>query len=222
MGNNWLTGNRKLIAPKTTQRRLTSLRAFCRWSKWGDLFGDYSAPQAAPPQPHPLPEGVDGVRRMIKAARNDQQRALIAFCGLAGLRVHEALYVELSHFNFADMELTVHGKGEKQRVVPISDEAWQVIAPACVRVGNPHLKIIGLKDRFARRVITKTAERAHLQRHVSSHDLRATFATELYNATLDRRLVQYLLGHAKGDTTDVYIGRTREQAREAVAKLEKL
>jgi site-specific recombinase XerD len=55
-----------------------------------------------------------------------------------------------------------------------------------------------------------------LRRHVSSHDLRATFATAVFDKTLDQKLVQDLLGHAYGSTTELYLGRSMHQFRNGV------
>ena len=59
-------------------------------------------------------------------------------------------------------------------------------------------------DRSARALITRLGERAGLRRAIASHDLRATFATEVYNRTRDMRLVQELLGHSRLSTTQKY------------------
>lgn len=213
----WLTATKHIVAPKTTQRRLTSLRAFAKWARWPVSFDDYQAPTPLRGQPHPLPEGVEGVKRMIAAASNEQQAALVALCGLCGLRVAEALSVRPSHFDLDEMLLTVHGKGDKRRIVPVSTLAWKVlqrpVTRAYVRGDEP---VVGLKDRFARATITRLGNKARLRRSVASHDLRATFATEVYNKTLDQRLVQELLGHASGVTTEIYIERNREQLKAGV------
>jgi integrase len=215
----WLQMNRKILSPKTTNRRLTSLKAFARWAGWGNPLEEYAAPTAAKGQPHPLPEGIEGVYRMIEAAHNERQKTLVVLCGLCGLRISEALKIKATHFDFANMVLRVPGKGDKERIVPVSERAWNVIAPAVVRAGLKNLEVVGLKDRFARRAITELGVRAGLQRRVASHDLRATFATAVYDSTLDQRVVQELLGHANGSTTEVYIGRTAEQMRKAVEGL---
>lgn len=214
---NWLQGTRRQMAPKTTGRRLTSLRAFGKWAGWGTLLTEYSAPVPAKGQPHPLPEGIDGVRRLIAAATHEKHRTLIALCGFCGLRVAEALAVEPGDFNLTEMTLTVRGKGDVTRIVPVSTVAWEFLCLPVTRAwvggGGP---IVGLKDRFARRVITDLGVRAGLKRSISSHDLRATFATAVYDGCKDQRVVQELLGHANGSTTELYIGRTREQMASAV------
>jgi site-specific recombinase XerD len=204
---NWLTGNRKVVAPKTTRRRLTSVRMFAKWAGWGDLLTEYSAPSGGPTLPHPLPEGLEGVRRMLAVARNPRQQALVALCGLMGARISEALKVSPSDFDLHEMHLKIFGKGEKIRYVPVSEEAWSYLAVpvtmAFVAGGGP---VVGIQDRVARANITKLGELAGLSRRVASHDLRATFATAVFNKTQDIRLVQELLGHSSVETTQIYVG----------------
>jgi site-specific recombinase XerD len=217
VGMNWLTANRNRVAAKTTGRRLTSMRQFAKWAGWGDMFSDYSAPTPLKGQPHPLPEGVDGVKRMILHSHNERHAALVALCGLCGLRIAEALAVRPSDFDLHEMTLVVRGKGDKQRIVPVSSYAWSVLQlPVTRAFCNGDVEVVGLKDRFARALITRLAIRAGLKRHVASHDLRATFATAVYDRTQDQRLVQMLLGHASGVTTEIYIGRSFDQFKAGV------
>lgn len=154
---------------------------------------------------------------MITACNNERHAALIALCGLVGLRISEALAVRPSHFDLHKMQLVVLGKGDKERIVPISPEAWEVLQyPTTRAFCNGNALVVGMQDRAARAMVTRVAKAAKLQRRVSSHDLRATFATEVYNKTLDQRLVQILLGHASSATTEIYVGRTTDQLKAGV------
>lgn len=142
---------------------------------------------------------------MLELAKNNRQRALVALCGLAGLRVAEALSVTPMWFNTGDMTLTIRGKGDKTRVVPLSARAWQEIAPAVSdAILDGRVTVVDYKDRFARTLIRNLGKRAGLRRPVASHDLRATFATAAYDRSLDLRAVQELLGHANSKQTEVY------------------
>jgi site-specific recombinase XerD len=204
VGMNWLQANRKRVAAKTTGRRLTSLKSFAKWAGWGDLFREYSAPVPPKGDPHPLPEGIDGVRRLISVCRNDKQRALIAMCGLVGARVSEALICTPADFDLNSNAVVIHGKGDKERVVPVSPEAMEILMPAITKAFIEGGSVVALRDRYARRCISELGVKAGLKRHISSHDLRATYATEIYNNTLDLRLVQELLGHSNSSTTEIY------------------
>lgn len=214
---NWLNANRRRIPPRTTGRRLTALRAYGKFVSIPLFLVEYIAPNSGKGQPHPLPEGTPGVRKMIYYANRPNHKALIALCGLCGLRVAEALDVRPSHLDFQTMMLTVRGKGDKTRVVPVSAEAWEVVkVPFATAFCRDDALVVGLKDRFARKLITTVGARAMLCRSVASHDLRATFATAVFDKTKDQRVVQELLGHASGATTELYIGVTQAKMRAAV------
>jgi site-specific recombinase XerC len=201
----WLNLMRTQWAPKTLQRRLGTLRSWARWAGApADFLASYKAPKPAPARPHPISEGIPGVVAMIRSSRNPRHRALCALTGLMGLRVAEAISVRPEHFDTATWTLTVRGKGDKTRVVPITPTAWGFIGrahAAAVASGGP---LVPLSNRGARKAISRHARNAKLGNHVASHDMRATFATAAYDKTKDLRAVQELLGHADAKTTQVY------------------
>jgi len=213
----WLNLTRNIVSPKTTARRLTTLKGFAKWMGLSDPLSDYIAPVPSRTIPHPIPEGPEGVTRMCEQAKNNEQEALVALIGFVGCRVGEALSVTTSSIDTENMMLTIRGKGDKTRVVPISENAWRHIAPAFVVAHRKEdHRLVSYRDRFARQVITNLAARANLKRRVSSHDLRATFATAAFDKTGNIRVVQELLGHANSATTEIYTGVADAQLREAV------
>lgn len=213
----WLNLNRNKVAPKTTARRLTSLRGFAKWAGWGTVLDEYMAPTPGRTIPHPIPEGTDGLRRMIAVAKNNEQAAIIALGGFATCRIAESLSLTPDNFDLSEMLLTIRGKGDKTRVVPLSTEALTHVQAALVLAhGKPDGKLISYKDRFARQIVTNLGVKAKLSRKVSSHDLRATFATAAYDKTGNIRVVQELLGHANSQTTEIYTGVKLAQMREAM------
>jgi integrase len=221
LGMAWLTQNRRTLAPKTTSRRLTSLKEFAKWAGFPNYFDGYNTPTAGSPVPHPLIEGMEGVRRMIAATENERHKCLIALQGMCGLRVAEALEVKSAHLTFQGVKVTlkVFGKGERIRYVPVSDEAFEYLMRPYLRSINTDNTLVGLKDRFARRCITDLGVKAGISGRVSSHDLRATFATAVYNKTKDRVLVQRLLGHQDPRNTDIYIATEEDKMQEGVTDL---
>lgn len=213
----WLNRTRKEVSPKTTGRRLTSLRAFGRWAGVSEPLKDYIAPVPAKGVPHPIPEGPAGVERMIRRARSAEEEALIALCGMVGCRVGEALSVRPKDFDLHNMTLTIRGKGDKERVVPLSRNAWSHLCNRLTqRFDRPSDPIITLQDRTARSCVTRLGRQAGLQRRVSSHDLRATFATAVYDHTQDLRVTQELLGHSNSATTEIYTGISMNKMKGAV------
>jgi site-specific recombinase XerD len=226
----YLTTHRGEWSATTTNRKLIALRSWAKWAGEPTFLHDYMAPTPAAPQPHPLPEGIPGVMRMIgvvtmpkyprdrmkSAARCHQRRALVALCGLCGLRVDEAVRTTAADIDVARSELKVRGKGDKTRVVPLSTKAWDAIRPAYNLAKLRGSTLTEVENRQARRIITYLGHKAGLSRDVSSHDLRATFATAAYEASKDIRAVQELLGHSSVETTQVYTGISKETRRAVV------
>lgn len=220
----YLTAHKRDVAPKTTRRRMGTLRGFGRWLGVERPLSDYRAPTPARQLPHPLKEGVDGVLKMVRYCYDEEdKRTLVGLCGLLGLRVNEAVTVTVGDVNFYERTLTVRGKGDKTRVLPIPDRLFEVILPRIVEVGTTHevedqrnaVRLVPLHERSARRFITSVAAEAQMSRPVSSHDLRATFATAAYNKCKDLRAVQELLGHSDSKTTEIYTGVTMDSMRNA-------
>ena len=213
----WLNMTRQQAAPRTTNRRLTSLKSFARWAQWPPVLEDYIAPTPDRGIPHPIPEGMDGIRRMIKVAKNYDQIAIVVLGGMMGLRISEILSCTADNFDLDNMLLTVRGKGDKTRVVPISPEAWSHLAELVViAYGTEDKRLVNYQDAFARRLVTIMGKRAKLKRPIASHDLRSTFATEALNKTQNIRVVQELLGHASSTTTEIYTGVRVAQMRAAI------
>lgn len=222
-GMNWLTATRRRdtrpdgVVAKTTVRRLTSLKQFALFAGWQDAsFAEYAAPTPLPAKPHPIPEGVNGVKRMIFYARSPQEVALVTLCGLLGLRVGEARGTRPEYFDTTSRVLIVHGKGDKVREVPVGSFAWDQLKLPIVEASYRSTPVCPFEDRAARGLITRLGRVAGISNSVASHDLRATFATEVYDKTRDIVLVQRLLGHSSSKQTELYIGRTLASLRNGV------
>jgi site-specific recombinase XerD len=210
----YINAHRKMWAPKTTGRKVTTIRQFGRW-KNEPLLEGYNSPTPARAVPHPLPEGIAGVISMIEVASNLQQEALVALCGLVGLRVSEARAVKPSHIDVRERSLHVQGKGDRGRIVPISNLAWTHLMVPYAEARTNGTTLVTYSDRAARRILTHLGERAGMGRPVSSHDLRATYATAVYDRTKDLRVVQELLGHSSSATTEIYTGVSMDKMRKA-------
>jgi integrase len=203
----WLNTNRRVVAPKTTGRRLTAMKNLGLAYKQAVLI-DYSPPTAAQPKPHPLPGGFADLQKLLDSCHQEEHRTVIALTGLVGARISEAREIQASSFNMHDKTVRIWGKGDKERVVPVSDMAWRILMPTLVdrlTTGHGDVPLVSMGDRTARELITRLGVRARINRSISSHDLRATFATEAYRRTKDIRAVQVLLGHASSKQTELYI-----------------
>lgn len=216
----YLNAHRPTWAPKTTRRKLGTFRTWAKWAGIGSLLPTYKAPTPERAKPHPIEAGIPAVLAMIEACGpNSRRRALVALCGLCGLRVGEALSIRPRDIDVVARVITVRGKGDKARTVPISTLAWEHLTSALglvLATEGDAAPLVNLRDRWARDLLSRLATRAGVDHPVSSHDLRATLATAAYNGTHDLRAVQELLGHASSSTTEIYTGVSAAAMRRAV------
>jgi site-specific recombinase XerD len=216
MSRKWLTVQRKVASPRTTRRRITSLRSLAIWAECQPVLVNYKSPTPAPSTPHPIPGLLSSLLLLLEISKNCHEEALIGLCGLAGLRVHEARQVRPSHLDLQTMILTVYGKGEKIRYVPVSVRCWSAIMSAFVQAFEDDGLLCPFSDRTTRDIVTRLGKAANLKRQIASHDLRATFATIIQSETQDIRVVQELLGHASVTTTQIYTEVAMEAMKKAV------
>lgn len=200
-------------SPSTLIRRKAALNKFGEYVGIGKLLTEasYRLPPSDPPNPHPLPTGMQGVVSLLDHTRSKDEYMLIYLCGMMGLRVDEAVNAKWADVDLTQRSLRVRGKGQKLRHIPITGD---VLANAMFEAEDRNHHIIQFANSTARRRITNVGIRAGIK--VASHDLRATFATDIYSRTKDIRVVQLLLGHASVTTTQRYIGIDTDRMRSAM------
>ena len=199
-------GHRRL-APASISRRLAAIRACIRYT-----FGRAAVPEAtlSPRRPRRLPDApkLAELEELLELATGDsplalRNRALLELLYSAGLRSAEAVGLDLADVDFEREAVHVHGKGGKERVVPLGEEAAHHVA-RYLRDGRPELARSAVDALFlsvrGRRLDTSTVRR--LLRH--PHRLRHAFATHLLEGGADLRVIQELLGHSSLSTTQIY------------------
>ena len=200
----WIKQTRSRVAPATTNRRLASMRALGRAFNV-PVLKEYKGPTVGRRPAHPLPEGMDDVRRVLAVCETDDHRALVVLVGYCGLRVSEARsIVPLSFADNGKGEITlyVRGKGDKERFVPVAPVAWTILSAIIMK--HEAGPLVNLSDRGARVALTRLGKKAGLSRDIASHDFRMTFGSTVYNGSKDLRVTQELLGHASPNTTMGY------------------
>jgi site-specific recombinase XerD len=195
------------LAPATIARKLAAVRSFLRFT-----LGPTRVPDAslAPKRPQRLPEAPkqQEIEELIDSVGGDgalglRNRALVELVYSAGLRSAEAVGLDLGDVDFEQELVRVRGKGGKERIVPLGEEAAHVVA-RYLREARPELAR-GANDALflsmrGRRLDTSTLRR--LLPH--PHRLRHSFATHLLEGGADLRTIQELLGHSSLSTTQVY------------------
>lgn len=210
----WLTTSKRTHKPKTVRRRMTSIRMYARMAGLPNLLPDFKLPSPGQSHPHPLPGLLDDLNNLVGLCRTNEQRCLVALLGFEGLRLGEVLDFKLDWINLHDKTITVYGKGDKERVLPITTRADEHIIHRFIEVKLAKQEyLVTYSDRGARNFITNLGVTAAIKRPISSHDLRATFATLAYASSKDPAAVQALLGHSSYDTTKVYVQIAMEAMR---------
>ena len=224
------------LAPTSLRRRAAALKGFYRFAYGEGLIEvDVASHLDLPRQSRRLPDTLDihDVERLLEAAAaaGARDRALLELLYAAGLRVSEALGLDREDLSIDGAFVRVIGKGDKERLVPIGEEALDALAawmdgPRSGLLARHHVQPVRggplfLGDRGRRlarqqawAVVTTAASRAGLSGKVSPHTLRHSFATHLLEGGADLRVVQELLGHASISTTQLYTHLTGERIRD--------
>ena len=198
---------RRGLAPGTIARRLAAVRALLRFA-----LGPARVPETAlaPRRRRRLPNAprVEEVEELLDALPGEgplalRNRALVELVYSCGLRSAEAVALDLADVHFERETVHVRGKGGKERLVPLGEEAALQLA-GWLREGRPALargaeEALFLSAR-GRRLDTSTLRR--LLRN--PHRLRHAYATHLLEGGADLRTIQELLGHASLSTTQIY------------------
>jgi integrase/recombinase XerD len=227
------------LSATSAARTVVAVRGFHRFAVADGLATlDPSAavkpPAAAKRLPKALP--LSDVEAILEAAGSAgtalsmRDRALLEVLYGTGARISEAVGLDVDDLDLVDGTVLLHGKGGKQRLVPVGSFAREAVSTYLVRGrpelvgtgrGGPALLLNARGGRLSRQsawaVLARAAESAGVTRHVSPHTLRHSFATHLLDGGADVRVVQELLGHASVTTTQVYTLVTVENLREVFA-----
>jgi integrase/recombinase XerD len=224
--------------PRTTARLLSSLRRFYRHLvREGRRNDDPSARIDAPRLGRPLPKTVteaevEALLRApdVEATLGLRDRAMLELLYATGLRVSELVGLRVEQVNRQHGVLRVVGKGNKERLVPLGEEAidWLERYLATARAdlnrghADPHLFLTTRGGPLTRQafwhLIRRHAATAGITHPLSPHTLRHAFATHLLNHGADLRVVQMLLGHSDLSTTQIYTHVARERLKQLHAE----
>lgn len=219
--------------PRSTARMLSCLRQFYQHGvREGWLKIDPSAQVEAPKLGRPLPKSLtEGeVEALLEApeledAEGFRDRAMLELLYATGLRVSELVGLRLEQVSLNQGVVRVIGKGGKERLVPLGDEAVSWMNDFLLSARQELLRGQLSTDVFPTRRgaamtrqafwyrIKKHAMSAGITKHLSPHTLRHAFATHLLNHGADLRVVQMLLGHSDLSTTQIYTHVAQERLK---------
>jgi integrase/recombinase XerD len=243
-----LTQPPRVLKPSSHRRKTAAIRAFYRFAfAEGLIEKDIASLLDLPRATRQLPDtlDVDQVESLLEAPSADTElglrdRALLELLYACGLRVSEALNLDLEDVALSEGSVRVIGKGDRERRLPVGDVALAALTsyvdearPALLGVARPApgksqpkrggpLFVSARGARLSRmaawRVIRHAALVGGVRGHVTPHTLRHSFATHLLEGGADLRVVQELLGHASITTTQLYTHLTGERIRQVYAR----
>jgi len=195
------------LAPATIARKLAAVRSFLRFTLWPTNVPYVSL---APRRPRRLPDTpkTEEVEAALSALAGDgplalRNLALVELVYSAGLRSAEAVGLDLADVDFDREQLHVRGKGGKERLVPLGEEAGHLHA-RYLHEARPEL-VTGAENALFLSTRGKRLDTSTLRRvFAHPHRLRHAFATHLMEGGADLRTIQELLGHSSLSTTQLY------------------
>jgi integrase/recombinase XerD len=212
------------LSPRSVARAVACIRGFYRFLALEKKLdespaADLKAPRAWPALPKFL--DLDDVDRLlaqpdVSMPRGLRDKALIEVLYASGMRVSELIAIRPGDLNLDEGYLTCIGKGDKQRLVPVGQEAADWIRqyvrdgrPAILRKrSSPWLFVNARGGPLSRvgfwKILKEYGLKAGIARQISPHVLRHSFATHLLERGADLRAIQVMLGHADLSTTQIY------------------
>ena len=224
------------ITPRSQARVLSGVRSFFRFLVLdGVVESDPTELLEWPSLPEHLPvvltlEEIDRIEDSIDLSKAEgaRNRAIIEVLFSCGLRVSELVNMKLSDLYLEDWVLLVRGKGNKERLVPVSNKAiadlkrWFFDRNLMkIKPGEDDYVFLNRRGAHLTRtmiliMVKRQAEEAGIKKTISPHTFRHSFATALLQGGADLRSIQAMLGHEKIDTTLVYTHISNEQLRKAI------
>jgi len=220
--------------PRSTARQLSSFRRFFRYLIREALIAEDPTAQIAMPKigrslPRSLSEAE--VEALLAAPAvadplGHRDRTMLEVLYATGLRVSELVHLKLGQVNMNQGVIRVLGKGNRERLIPLGEEAMRWLktfidgarADILLDRSTDFLFPTRRGDRMTRQafwhIIKRYARKAAVDRDLSPHTLRHAFATHLLNHGADLRVVQMLLGHSDLSTTQIYTHVARERLKE--------
>lgn len=229
----WQASEHAHTKASTANRRLATLRRYYRWARRsGRVQIDPCLQVVAAKQPARLPKTIseDQVEALLKVPPNStlgiRDRAMLEVLYATGLRVSELVTLGVLDLSLTDgVVRVVQGKGAKDRLVPLGEEAAHWVRrymgegrPGLLRSHTSSALFVTARGKSMTRqsfwlIIKKYALRAGITVPLSPHILRHAFATHLLNHGADLRVVQLLLGHSDISTTQIYTHVARERLK---------
>lgn len=229
--------SKKKFSERTQARWISSIKAFFKYLLDDEVRSDNPATLLEGPKlglylPDTL--SFDDVDKIINAIdiSNDlgkRNKCMIEVLYGCGLRVSELIELKISNINFKELYLKVEGKGDKTRYVPLAKFTAKLIKEYISEVRSKYKinkkceDILFLNSRGSAMsrvivfiIIKELTEKAGINKKISPHTFRHSFATHLLQNGADLRYIQEMLGHSSITTTEIYTHLKNEELRDVI------
>lgn len=229
--------SKKKISERSQARWISSIKAFFKYLVEDEVREDNPATLLEGPKlglylPDTL--SIEDIERILKCIdlSNDlgqRNRCILEVLYACGLRVSELIDLRISNINFKEHYLKVEGKGGKVRLVPLAEYTSEIILSyindirAKGKINKKHEDILFLNSRGANMsrvivflIIKELTDRAGVNKKISPHTFRHSFATHLLQNGADLRYIQEMLGHSSITTTEIYTHLKTEELRDVI------
>ena len=224
---------------RTQARWISSIKGFFSFLLEDELREDNpSALLETPKLGLYLPDtlSLEEIEKLISATEENtdlakRNRCMIEVLYGCGLRVSELTELQISNINFKENYLKIQGKGDKVRFVPLADYTADFIKNyinnirSKQKINPKHSDILFLNSRGAQisrqmvfLIIKEIVRKAGIQKNISPHTFRHSFATHLLQNGADLRFIQEMLGHSSITTTEIYTHLNTEELHETILK----
>ena len=218
----------KNFQPRTLARKVSSMRSFFKFLvREGYMKNNPASLLMTPKLDRTLPKFLteEEMVRFIESPATDKEfglrdRAILELLYSTGIRVSELVGLNLEEVDFIGNIVKVAGKGKKERIVPMGNKSAQAIKDYLDKRQKKSNALFfnkngtRLTDRGVRLIVNKYIAVSSLNRNISPHVFRHSFATHLLNRGADLRAVQELLGHVNLSTTQIYTHLTTEKLKQ--------
>lgn len=225
------------MSARTQARVLSGIRAFFRYLLIEDIIevnpaNDLQLPKLARHLPEVL--SVDEIDRIIAAIdlskpEGERNKAIIEMLYSCGLRVSELVNAQISNIYWDSGFIRIIGKGSKERLVPIGAHALKQLkqyisfsrSHISVKSGNEDVLFLNRRGAKLTRIMVFTivkelSQIAGIQKNISPHTFRHSFASHLIDGGADLRAIQEMLGHESITTTEIYTHLNRDYLRDTI------
>lgn len=223
------------LAPTSVIRKVASLRGFFKWAtSSGILEKNPAATLEQPKTPQRLPKvvSVKEIDEMLHNNLTPLEHVMMELLYSCGLRVSELVNLKLNDIDLSSKYIRCFGKGSKERIIPIGEQAKTVVKEyfptrdLLIKKYNLTTKNLLIKDNghFVTRQDVYNfihAQGKLIHKNISPHTLRHSFATHLLENGADLRVVQELLGHSDVSTTQLYTHISKKRLKEVYFAINK-